>query len=77
MVNLLDNIAIRVETLRKDAIKLQEQRDQLLTRIDMLKNTEVLSNLNETDKEEISVELKRINDRLQVRVNRLSPRQFA
>lgn len=77
VVNLLDNIAVRVETLRKDAIKLQEQRDQLLTRIDMLKNTEVLSNLNETDKEEISVELKRINDRLQVRVKRLSRRPFA
>lgn len=50
-------------------MKLQEQRDHLLTRIDMLKNTEVLSNLNEDDKEEISLQLKRINERLQVKVN--------
>lgn len=71
VISLLDSIDTRVEALRKEAMKLQEQRDLLQTRIDMLKNTEVLSNLNEDDKEEISLQLKRINERLQVKVNRL------
>lgn len=66
VINLLDSIDTRVEALRKEAMKLQEQRDHLQTRIDMLKNTEVLSNLSEADKEEISLQLKRINRRLQV-----------
>lgn len=65
-MNLLDSIEVRVETLRKEAIKLQDQRDHLQTRIDMLKNTELLSNLSDTDKEEVGMTLKRINERLQV-----------
>jgi dsDNA-binding SOS-regulon protein len=64
---MLDTIDNRVETLRKEALKLQEQREILSTRIDMLKNTEVLSNLSEADKEEVDLQLKRINERLQVR----------
>jgi BCL2-associated athanogene 2 len=64
-VALLDTIDNRVEALRKEALKLQEQRDQLSTHIDMLKNTDVLSNLNEADKEEVELQLKRINARMQ------------
>lgn len=68
-MSLLDNIDNRVEALRKEAIKLQEQRDLLMIRIDMLKNTDVLTNLNAADQEEISLQLKRINERLQVIIN--------
>lgn len=66
IIGMLDTIDNRVEALRKEALKLQEHRDHLLTRIDMLKNTDVLSNLNEADKEEVDLQLKRINERLQV-----------
>lgn len=63
---MLDCIEVRVETLRKEALKLQDERDHLLTRIDMLKNTELLANLTEADKEEVGLTLMRINERLQV-----------
>jgi BCL2-associated athanogene 2 len=66
VINFLDNIDNRVEALRKEAMKLQEQREDLLTRIDMLKNTDLLSNLNESDREEIGLQLHRINERLKV-----------
>jgi BCL2-associated athanogene 2 len=65
IIALLDTIDNRVEALRKEALKLQEQRDNLSTRIDLLKNTDVLSNLNEADREEVNLQLKRINARLQ------------
>ncbi|CRK92154.1 CLUMA_CG005706, isoform A [Clunio marinus] len=65
LVTFLDGIDNRVEALRKEAMKLQEERDILLTRIDMLKNTDVLSNLKEADQEEINLHLQRINERLQ------------
>jgi BCL2-associated athanogene 2 len=68
LIQFLDSIDNRVEDLRKEAIKLQDQRDHLLTRIDLLKNTDLLTNLNEEDQEEIGLHLKRINERLQVRI---------
>lgn len=67
IITFLDSIDNRVEALRKEAHKLQEERDHLLTRIDMLKNTDLLSNLSEADHEEVNLTLKRINERLQVR----------
>lgn len=66
MISFLDGIENRVEALRKEAHKLQEQRDHLNATIDMLKNTDFLSNLNEADKEEVNLTLQRINERLQV-----------
>jgi len=65
VISFLDTIDNRVEALRKDAIKLQEERDHLYTRIHMLKNTDLLSNLSEADKEDVSMQLRRINERLQ------------
>lgn len=66
---LLDSIDTRVELLRKEALKLQDERDLILTRIDLLKNTDLLSNLNATDHEEVGLQLSRINARLQVRTS--------
>lgn len=66
VIKMIDGLENRVETLRKEAISLQDQRDVLLTRIDMLKNTDMLANLSEADKEEVGLTLKRINERLQV-----------
>lgn len=66
MINLIDSIDNRVEALRKEAIKLQDERDILYTRIDLLKNTELLSHLSDADQEEVHMQLHRINERLQV-----------
>lgn len=66
VISLLDSIDNRVEALRKEALKLQEERDLILTRIDLLKNTDLLTSLNPADHEEINMTLQRINERLQV-----------
>jgi len=65
VISLLDSIDTRVELLRKEALQLQDERDLILTRIDLLKNTDLLSNLNATDHEEVGLQLSRINSRLQ------------
>jgi len=65
VIALLDSIDTRVEFLRKEALKLQDERDLILTRMDLLKNTDLLSNLNATDHEEVALQLSRISDRLQ------------
>lgn len=67
LIAFLDGVDNRVESLRKDAMKLQDERDHLLTGIDLLKNTDVLSYLKEAEQEEINLQLHRVNERLQVR----------
>lgn len=74
VVALLDSIDNRVETLRKEALKLQEERDLILTRIDMLKHTDLLTSLSAADHEEIHMTLQRINERLQVTLETLTSR---
>lgn len=66
VIRFLDNIDTKVEELRKEAVHLQQNHDELQTRIDLLKNTDFLSNLTEDEKEEINLHLQRINTRLQV-----------
>lgn len=46
-IDLLDQIDTRVEKLRKEALYLQERRDGLLMSMDVLKNNELMSGLNE------------------------------
>ncbi|XP_053971217.1 BAG family molecular chaperone regulator 2 [Hylaeus anthracinus] len=53
LVNLLDQIEIHVEQLRKDASRLEEERDTLLTTLDTLRNNEMLGRLEETDKDDV------------------------
>ena len=73
VIACLDSIDTRVEALRKEALMLEEERDNILTRIDMLKNTDLLAHLSQTDHEDVDLQLKRISGRLQVRfVNMLS-----
>lgn len=65
-MKLLDTLDTSVEKLRKEALKLHESKDQLLIRIEMLKTTDFLSHLSDTDKEDALLHLSRINKRLQV-----------
>lgn len=53
LVSLLDQIEVHVEQLRKDAWRLEEERDTLLTTLDTLRNNEILSGLDETDKDDV------------------------
>lgn len=48
LVNLLDQIEVHVEQLRKDAWRLEEEKDTLLTTLDTLRNNEILSGLEES-----------------------------
>lgn len=40
LVSLLDQIELRVEQLRRDASRLEEEKDTMLTTLDTLKNSE-------------------------------------
>ena len=47
LVSLLDQIEMRVEKLRKDAARLEEEKDAMLTTLDTLRNNEMLIALAE------------------------------
>ncbi|XP_017754398.1 PREDICTED: BAG family molecular chaperone regulator 2 [Eufriesea mexicana] len=53
LFSLLDQIEVHVEQLRKDAWRLEEERDTLLTTLDALRNNEDLNGLGETDKDDV------------------------
>lgn len=47
LVGLLDQIELHVEQLRKDAARLEEEKDTLLTTLDTLRNNDILISLEE------------------------------
>lgn len=47
LVTLLDQIELHVEQLRKDAARLEEEKDTLLTTLDTLRNNDILISLEE------------------------------
>ncbi|XP_034938946.1 BAG family molecular chaperone regulator 2 [Chelonus insularis] len=54
LVNMLDQIEIRVEKLRREASRLEEEKDIMLTTLDTLKNNEeILDSLEEPDRDDI------------------------
>ncbi|XP_015429957.1 PREDICTED: BAG family molecular chaperone regulator 2 isoform X1 [Dufourea novaeangliae] len=63
LVSLLDQIEVHVEQLRKDASRLEEEKDTLLTTLDTLKNNEILTGLEDTDRDDVL----RYAERLSVR----------
>lgn len=64
-MSILDGIDREVENLRKHALKLQEKRDELHTRIDILKTDFLQPKIDDIDQDELNFHLKRVNDRLQ------------
>lgn len=48
LLSLLDQIEEHVEQLRKDAWRLEEEKDTLLTTLDTLRNNEILTVLEES-----------------------------
>lgn len=63
LVSLLDQIEMHVEKLRKDASRLEEEKDTLLSTLDTLRNNETLISLEEPDKDDVL----RYADRLSMR----------
>ncbi|XP_012284410.1 BAG family molecular chaperone regulator 2 [Orussus abietinus] len=53
LVSLLDEIEIHVEQLRKDAWRLEEEKDTLITTLDTLRNNELMCSLGEHDRDDI------------------------
>lgn len=48
VIELLDILESHVEKLRKEASQLEEDRDQLLSSIDSVRNTDVIAELEES-----------------------------
>ncbi|XP_059622986.1 BAG family molecular chaperone regulator 2 isoform X2 [Phlebotomus argentipes] len=63
-IKLVDELDNRVEKLRKDAITLQEKKDYLSMSMDLLKNNDLLTNLEEYEREEITCYMQRVGSRL-------------
>ncbi|XP_014480540.1 PREDICTED: BAG family molecular chaperone regulator 2 [Dinoponera quadriceps] len=53
LVGLLDQIEVHVEQLRKDASRLEEEKDSLLTTLDTLRNNDLLCTLEEPDRDDV------------------------
>ncbi|XP_046999373.1 BAG family molecular chaperone regulator 2 [Schistocerca americana] len=53
IVDILDQVELHVERLRREALKLEEERDTLLTTLDTLKNSEMMIELSESDREHV------------------------
>ncbi|XP_043266496.1 BAG family molecular chaperone regulator 2 [Venturia canescens] len=63
LLSLLDQVEMRVEQLRKDAVRLEEEKDAMLTTLDTLRNNEMLIALEEGDRDDVL----RYADRLSMR----------
>lgn len=47
LIELLDQAEVHVERLRRDALKLEEDKDAMLTTLDTLRNSDMMSQLTE------------------------------
>ncbi|XP_040165020.1 BAG family molecular chaperone regulator 2 isoform X1 [Anopheles arabiensis] len=63
-IDILDQLDTKVESLRKEAMVLRDKKDFLAMSVDLLKNNEYLSGLNENEREEIDCYVQRISSRL-------------
>lgn len=63
-IDILDQLDTKVESLRKEALLLRDQKDFLAMSVDLLKNNEYLTGLNENERDEINCYVQRISNRL-------------
>ncbi|XP_015598650.1 BAG family molecular chaperone regulator 2 [Cephus cinctus] len=63
LVKILDSIEIHVEQLRKSALRLEEEKDTLLTTLDTLRNNDHLCSLDDGDKDDVLRYVERLSMR--------------
>lgn len=82
LIEMLDVLEAHVEKLRKEAIKLEDDRDALLASLDSVKNTNLLTELSENDRDDVLHFTDRIVNRcltveLQINTQRDIPQEEA
>lgn len=53
LIAVLDQVELRVERLRRDTVRIEEEKDSLLSTLDSVKQSEFLQEIPENDKEDI------------------------
>ncbi|XP_053614713.1 BAG family molecular chaperone regulator 2 [Plodia interpunctella] len=53
LIAVLDQVEMRVERLRRDTVRIEEERDSLLSTLDSIKQSELLGDVSECDKDDI------------------------
>lgn len=48
LIDILDRMEMHVEQLRKDALRIEEERDSLLTTLDTLRNNDLFVSLEDS-----------------------------
>ncbi|XP_022128527.1 BAG family molecular chaperone regulator 2 [Pieris rapae] len=54
LISVLDQVELRVERLRRDTTRIEEEKDSLLSTLDSIKHSELLSDITECDKDDIT-----------------------
>lgn len=47
LISVLDQVELRVERLRRDTVRIEEERDSLLSTLDSVKHSDLLSDITE------------------------------
>jgi BCL2-associated athanogene 2 len=63
LLDLLDRVEAHVEGLRKEALVLEERKDSLFTTLDAVRNSDLLLELQETDRDDIQKYIERVSTR--------------
>ncbi|KAL0870016.1 hypothetical protein ABMA27_006194 [Loxostege sticticalis] len=53
LIAVLDQVEMRVERLRRDTVRIEEERDSLLSTLDSVRNSDLLTDITECDKDDI------------------------
>ncbi|XP_045501717.1 BAG family molecular chaperone regulator 2 [Colias croceus] len=54
LIAVLDQVELRVERLRRDTVRIEEEKDSLLSTLDSIKHSELLTDISECDKDDIT-----------------------
>ncbi|KAJ2948599.1 hypothetical protein O0L34_g7854 [Tuta absoluta] len=54
LIAVLDQVEMRVERLRRDTVRIEEEKDSLLSTLDSVKHSDLLGEISECDKDDIT-----------------------
>ncbi|XP_041984332.1 BAG family molecular chaperone regulator 2 [Aricia agestis] len=54
LVAVLDQVEMRVERLRRDTVRIEEEKDSLLSTLDSIKHSDLLADISECDRDDIT-----------------------